>query len=91
MQESAEVEVPWLALGGLDGSSGRRFQHRRCSLDSTRDSDSKPLSNRRMRTRMYGGVGAAGSNGRGYPIHAMVRWHFAAVGQYSVKMRHQAG
>ena len=30
--------------------------------------DLQLLLNRRMRTRMYGGVGAAVSNGGGYPI-----------------------
>jgi hypothetical protein len=32
--------------------------------------DLQLLLNRRMRTRMYGGVGAAASNGGGYPISA---------------------
>ena len=31
--------------------------------------DLQLLLNRRMRTRMYGGVGAAVSNGGGYPIY----------------------
>jgi len=31
------------------------------------------LSNRRMRTRMYGGVGGAVSNGGAYPIMLLLR------------------
>ena len=34
--------------------------------------DVKPLLNRRMRTRMYGGVGGAVSDGRAYPISSIL-------------------
>ena len=37
--------------------------------------DLQLLLNRRMRTRMYGGVGAAVSNGGGYPIYSAFRFH----------------
>ena len=51
-----------------DGTSGRCAQHRTCPPDATQNSDLSPSSNRRMRSRMYGGVGAGLSNGAGYPI-----------------------
>jgi hypothetical protein len=47
--------------------------------------DLQLLLNRRMRTRMYGGVGAAVSNGGGYPIigksdsASLVRGHHATT------------
>ena len=69
---TALIEKPALSLisESLMGGSGRCIQPRTCFPDATRAPDLSPSSNRRMRTRMYGGVGRAVSDGRPYPISA---------------------
>jgi hypothetical protein len=51
-----------------DGVSGRCVQQRACLPDGSRTPGLNPSSNRRMRTRTYGGVGAGRGNPPGYPI-----------------------
>ena len=68
---TALIEKPALSLisESLMGGSGRCIQPRTCFPDATRAPDLSPSSNRRMRTRMYGGVRRAVSDGRPYPIY----------------------
>ena len=61
----APIQQPALSLISEwpTGATVAPVQQRACFPDPTRETDSNPSSNRRMRTRMYGGVGA----GRGNP------------------------
>jgi hypothetical protein len=63
-REASLESILWV----FDGRSGRRLQRRRCLPDITRSFGLSPSSNRRMRSRMYGGVGAGRGNPSGYPI-----------------------
>ena len=54
--------------GVSEGGGGRCIQPRNRRIDATLSPDFQSSSNRRMRTRMYGGVGAGRGNPPGYPI-----------------------
>jgi hypothetical protein len=65
-REACLESILWV----FDGRGDRRSQ-RRCRLpDITRSFGLSPSSNRRMRSRMYGGVGAGRGNPPGYPMYA---------------------
>ena len=70
--------------------SGRRYQRRSNSPVAIRDPDLNSLSNRRLRTRMYGGVGGAVSDDVRYPDYrrlwplGLIRW---ALGRSELPIR----